>query len=70
MTNILQKGKKKVNPRRVYIVTKGITRVVYSNIKSISEKEKLNYWKIYRQLSKTGIYAEENVFIERKPILK
>jgi hypothetical protein len=39
-------------------------------MKAISDKEKLDYWKLYRALKKKGIYAEENVFIEQKPILK
>lgn len=68
--NMINSLQKKKNGRKVYVVTRGISRSVYSNIKSISTTEKLNYWKVYRAIKKNGIYAEENVFIEQKPILK
>lgn len=55
--------------QKVYVVTRGITRSIYSNLSKLSAKEKLDYWKMYRSLRKKGIYAEENVFIEKKPII-
>lgn len=67
MSNSLQK---KIKERHVYIVTRGTSRNVYSNIKAVSVHEKLNYWRVYRSLRSRGVYSEENVFIENKIILK
>jgi len=60
--------KKKYSLARVYIVTRGLKREVYSNIKVMADKELLEYWKLYRALKRGNTYSEENLFIEAKPI--